>query len=224
MTDTIPSLPIGHYVSVTLGKPGYMLVTKSCLFQRSGDTIDFGVLKPTVGALTEQLHKAAETGDVTGMEKLLTQYSAEYPALVDQPLANEGDAPTALLAAVRKGQAQAVACLVKRGANVNRANRFRVTPLFEAARRGNASIVKTLLDAHADVRFKNLSGQTPIFAVVLSSRNMEVARLLLEAGADPNVRDASGETPILLAEENHNDDILQALQHPPQSQIVATHP
>ncbi|MDB6020326.1 MAG: ankyrin repeat protein 50 isoform, partial [Pedosphaera sp.] len=215
VTDTIPSLPLGHHVTITMAKAGYTSITKSCLFQRSGDMIEFGTLKPTLAALTGQLHQAAETGDVPSLEKILTKYSAEFPLLVDQPSPNEGDAPTALLAAVRKGQASAVASLVKCGANVNRANRYRVTPLFEAARKGNAAIVKTLLDAHADVRFRNLSGQTPIFAVVLSSHSVEVAKLLLEFGADPNLRDSSGETPLILAEENHSDQILQALEHPP---------
>ncbi|HZV33076.1 MAG TPA: ankyrin repeat domain-containing protein, partial [Verrucomicrobiae bacterium] len=202
VTDTIPSLPLGHQVFVTVNKPGYLPVTKSLLFERAGESVDFGALKPSVTLLTGQLYRAAQLGDVEGIQKILARYSKDYPLLVDQPYDSEGDAPTPLLAAVRKGQLKAVDFLVKSGADVNRANRFRVTPLFEAARKGDVAMVKTLLDAHADVRFRNLSGQTPMFAVVLSSRNVEVVNLLMAFGADPNVRDISGETPLLLAEEN----------------------
>jgi hypothetical protein len=215
VTDIVPSLPLGHQVSVTISKTGHVPVTKKCLFQRSGEVLDLGLLKPSLDFLGEQLHKAALIGDITGIEKILTKYSADYPLLVDEPAPNEGDSPTPLLAAVRKGQSKVVQYLIKSGANVNRANRYRVTPLFEAARKGNVEMVKTLLDAHADVHFKNLSGQTPIFAVVLSSRNVEVANLLMEFGANPNARDMSGETPVLLAEENQSSEILQALEHPP---------
>ncbi|HWF19783.1 MAG TPA: hypothetical protein VG754_10965, partial [Verrucomicrobiae bacterium] len=52
VTDTIPSLPLGHQVSVTLGKPGYISVTKSCLFQHSGEMLEFGTLKPSLTFLT----------------------------------------------------------------------------------------------------------------------------------------------------------------------------
>ena len=164
----------------------------------------------------ENIFAAAEVGDLEAIKKHLE-------GGVDVNGANKGGY-TALHMAVRRGQKEAVALLLEKGANVN-AERKGKTPLefagkneeiaallrekggktgkeikaagsiFSAAQNGLVDAVKTHLAAGVDVNAKNKGGYT---ALHLASKkgHVEVAKVLLEAKADIAAASKSGKTAL----------------------------
>ena len=59
-------------------------------------------------------------------------------------------------------QPEAVALLLRHGANVNAARHDKQTALHFAAKNGSAKCVRLLLDAGADLAATNASGDTPL--------------------------------------------------------------
>ncbi len=156
-----------------------------------------------------QLHRAARTGDVAAIERLVAagadvnaksskgrtpvhwaaasgQVSAiralaKAGAAID---AGDEERYTALALAARQGHVAAVDALVNLGANVNAMSRQGATPLHEAAVWGQAEAVRALLRAGADIRAKDDGNSTALhFAVindrVAGNRQAETAAVLL---------------------------------------------
>ena len=99
------------------------------------------------------------------------------------------------------GLHEAVATMLKEGANPDEADKSGETPLHKAARNGRFKSTQLLLEAGASVHAVNMLGLTPLHWVALNGR-VDIAELLLEAGADPGVPDEAldGLTPTTLAE------------------------
>ena len=183
-------------------------------------------------AAAENIFAAAEVGDLEAIKKHLE-------GGVDVNGANKGGY-TALHMSVRRGQKEAVALLLEKGANVN-AERKGKTPLdfagkdeeiaallrekggktgkeikaagsiFSAAQSGLVDAVKTHLAAGVDVNGKNKGGYT---ALHLASKkgHVEVAKVLLEAKAAVAAASKSGKTALhYVADYNGNLDLAKAL-------------
>ena len=104
-----------------------------------------------------------------------------------------------LMAAARSGNATALACLVRHGANVNGTSaRFR--PLKIVAGVGQVEAVRFLLEHGASPEAADSDGQTPIFFSALHDR-LEVTRVLVEVGgADVNRHtNRERDTPLMYA-------------------------
>jgi ankyrin repeat protein len=89
------------------------------------------------------------------------------------------------------------------GADVNRRDEKKQTPLLLAMRQGSSKLVKILLENGADSNAKNDNGKTSLHMLSGHLMNEEDAvdraRLLLEHGAEVNIRDNDNQTPLLLA-------------------------
>jgi cytochrome c len=115
----------------------------------------------------------------------------------------------ALVRAAQRGDAEAVARAIARGANLNRrtnvfgADNFTGwTALMWAAYRQNAEAVRLLTDAKADLNPEDRFGRTALHLVFDGSHrgaSEPTVRVLLEAGANPTSRMHSGVTPLHLA-------------------------
>lgn len=126
------------------------------------------------------------------------------------------DAPTARLhQAVSGGDLTSVRLELGKGADPNRKNPDRLTPLHLAARQGHLEIVQLLLQGGADPnRRQDGTGRTPLHLAV-EHRHEEVTKLLLEQGANPNLvaRYKEGRTlaPLELAARNDHATIARRL-------------
>src|SRR5262245_2400996 len=105
------------------------------------------------------------------------------------PVYGQGpDGSTPLHEAVRRNDLQAVATLIKGGADVKAVTRYGVTPMQVAALNGNAAILRRLLDAGADVNAATPGGETTLMTASRSG-NIEAVTLLIDRGATVNAKE-----------------------------------
>jgi ankyrin repeat protein len=116
----------------------------------------------------------------------------------------------ALLDAVHRDDATAVAALLDQGADANVREPDGATPLAWAAMRSNARIAERLLRAGADPNLVNELGIGPLWLAVQNG-SVELAELLLAGGADPNLARENGETPLMTAARLGRLDTMRAL-------------
>src|SRR5437867_1602232 len=108
-------------------------------------------------------------------------------------------APTALIDAARRGDANAVRALIQeKSVDVNATGADGNTALQWAVQRNDVSMVDVLLRAGANARMTNPYGVAPL-GVAAVNGNAVILRLLLEAAADPNVGLSGGETAVMTA-------------------------
>jgi ankyrin repeat protein len=128
--------------------------------------------------------------------------------------AEEADGTTALHWAVRADDLDTVGLLLAAGANVNRANRYGITPLSLAALNGNPDMIERLVDAGADPNAVVSDGET---AALIAARtgNPRALAILLDHGADVNAREQLlGENAVMWAAmENHPEAIAVLAAH-----------
>ena len=155
------------------------------------------------------LIEAAKQADLKAMRELL-QGQGDVGD-VDVNVA-EADGTTALHWAVHHNDLdEAVELLIARGANVNAANRYGVTPLALACMNGSEAAIVRLLKAGADPNASRVGGET---ALMTASRagNVEGVRVLLVAGADVNAREATrGQTALMWAADQGNAGVIKGL-------------
>ena len=90
---------------------------------------------------------------------------------------------TVLMVAAVNGRTEAVAALIKAGADVNAKEReLDVTALLQAAVNGHSETVAALIKGGADVNAKNKKGLTPLKLASLGGR-AEIIDMLKKAGA-----------------------------------------
>ncbi|KAF8692217.1 hypothetical protein HU200_039820 [Digitaria exilis] len=125
---------------------------------------------------------------------------------------------TPLYYAIQGDGSQAVVeCLIKKGADPNKAANRGVTPLHCAARKGflcrcisffNTHIMYSQLQAGADVI---TNSHVKPLSVAAHKGLADCIQCLLEAGADPNERDEDGKLPIEVAASRGREKCVEIL-------------
>ena len=95
-----------------------------------------------------------------------------------------------------EGDLERVRQLIRYGLDVNRGNRYGVTPLMWAAFCGQDQVVYELIRAGADVNGKGKDKQTALHCASWCG-HYSIVKTLTEAGANPNEKDVLGVTPLM---------------------------
>jgi len=130
------------------------------------------------------------------------------------PPSTQVEQTTPLHEAVHQKDAAKAAALVKAGADVNRVNRYGVTPLSLAAGNGDATITRLLLDAGADLRKADAALTDGRTVLMLAARtgSVEAMALLVAHGADVNaVERRMGTTALMWAAAEDRGAAVRAL-------------
>lgn len=152
------------------------------------------------------LSHGARVNDADDWRRTPLYYSVEsmYPSspAVMQMLLRHGadlkvNAPQTMILAVVAYHMDALALLLKSGADVNAAGTDRQTPLHKAAFCGLTDAAKVLLKYGADVNARDVRGDTPLH-IAAERGNPAVAELLLARGANVNATNSLGNTPLRL--------------------------
>jgi ankyrin repeat protein len=112
--------------------------------------------------------------------------------------------------AVMRGDANELAALLQRAADVNEAQPDGATALHWAAYRDDVDAALRLLAAAARPDAANEAGITAL-ALASIAGNAQMIRLLVDAGADVGLRLRNGETALMLAARTGNVDAVAAL-------------
>jgi ankyrin repeat protein len=113
--------------------------------------------------------------------------------------------------AVSFGHEECIKMLLDSGANINKADKDGVTPLYIAVEKNRPRIVELLVDVGADINKPTKDGSTPLYVAVEKVR-VQIVRLLLDSGADPSKDNDIGWTPLYLAEQKGNDKIIKLIK------------
>ena len=154
-------------------------------------------IDPRVAALIS----AVRSTDTRAVEKTL----AANPELVN---ARDRAGSTPLHHAAGFGTIATMELLLKKGADVNAANKRKSTPLFWAIH--DEAKVRLLLARGADSNAHTTDGRSMIYQAA-SMENGAVLRLLLEKGADVEAKTLTGMTPLMAASARANLDMMRLL-------------
>ena len=118
--------------------------------------------------------------------------------------------------AARDANKKLVARLLRRGADVNLADKNGWTPLHFAAQAQSAEVAAVLLDAGAQIDPTDVHGNTPLSTAVFESQGRgDTIKLLRARDADPFSQNKHGQTPVGLARLIANYDVKQYFEDIP---------
>lgn len=100
--------------------------------------------------------------------------------------------------AIVSGYLHFVDPLIEAGADVNKPDKRKITPVYIAAERGYVDVIRTLQAAGANVNTPNNGGVTPVY-VAARHGHAETITTLKALGANVDTSDKDGETPVYIA-------------------------
>ena len=151
-------------------------------------------------AAYDDLLRAAELGDATGIERLIDKGM--------DPNTADAKGNTILMIATREGHGKVVMTLIRRKANPNRRNQYGDTALMLASLRGDQEIARMLIElGGAEVKH---SGWAPIHYAAFYDKEKMIPYLIAK-GADKDALAPNGYTALMLAARSGHTDAVRAL-------------
>ena len=146
------------------------------------------------------------------MSQALTRFALIVAglALVSGQSMMQADDRPALIAAVRHGDRDGLAALLKKGVEINATEADGSTALMWASYRDDGDSADLLIQAGANVNIANDLGATALWAASMNG-SAAMVRRLLTAGANPNLALIAGETPVMVAARSGSVDVVEQL-------------
>ncbi|WP_353271822.1 ankyrin repeat domain-containing protein [Wolbachia endosymbiont (group A) of Nomada goodeniana] len=117
---------------------------------------------------------------------------------------------TLLHIAAANGLAKVTEFLIKKGADINKANQYGWAPLHCAAADGRTEIVKALIEKGAIVNAAGEDKWTPLHHAAVEGHT-EIVKALIEKGANVSAVNQNGSTPLHFAAVGGHIEIVKAL-------------
>ncbi|KAI1375024.1 ankyrin repeat-containing domain protein [Hypoxylon crocopeplum] len=190
--STSESIAKGHSLqyAASLGHEGIVNV----LLQKGEERGELSAedIQQVLIASASALGGCLQDGTSSGSEERIFYSLLDRVKCVDEHVS--GPSTTALSYAVVKGNVPAVEALLKKGAKVNKADKYGKTPILGLRSGATAApILQLLLDAGADINHQDDKGYSILLWHAQQS-NTSMVRLLLDNGADPQQRLHTGRT------------------------------
>lgn len=151
---------------------------------------------------TQLLHSACKEGDIEALVVPLIKFGANVNAVGYNGLV------TALCLASITGNIELAKLLIECGANVNRINGLRATPLHWVCITGKIKLAKLLIEHGACVNAMGSYRETALHYTCVEG-HIKVAKLLVEKGGNIHMIDNSGLTPLHKAYRNNHIELAK---------------
>lgn len=151
--------------------------------------------KPAVKEGLDRLMELTFAGDVLGFQTALELEITRRPDLINYPDEQNGNVP--LHIAASKGDADMVAFMLRKRANIDAQDFFGNTPLFYAIDKGRNEVCYMLVRQGASVSIADFRGNTPLHVAALKN-NEDMVKLFLSRGVDPEIPNNSNLAPSKL--------------------------
>ena len=173
-------------------------------FKRKGKIVFQNELKSE----QNKLWNASKNGETTKVRRLVRSILSAGMVNVDFPSTK---LTTPLFEAASNGHLKVVKILMNAGAEINKGNRYGISPLSIASRIGLKDVVKMLLNSGADPNSTDIFGTTPLNEAAYNNLT-DVVQLLLDGGADPNIgTHVTGITALQIAAIEDHCDVAELL-------------
>jgi ankyrin repeat protein len=187
-------------------------------------------LTPITHAAARGAHEIVELlrGAGAAISVVTSLYLGDRHAVGKAELVVDEEGTPLLLHAAQSLNAEIVADLLDRGANIAAADRFGETALHRVAdlRRTKwskaARIAKLLIERGATVDAPNRDRVTPLHQAV-RARNLAVVEVLLDCGANPNAADKRGSTPLHRASSSTGAGNTAGIDPAPFVELLLAH-
>ncbi len=128
--------------------------------------------------------------------------------LVINVFSNQNIHDKQLLKASHENNTTKITVLIKKGANVNCANKNGWTPLHTVAQYKHLKIAELLIDNGAKINIQKTNGSTPLM-VALSNKNYLISDFFIKSNANLTIKNKNGETVLKYAIKNQNLDLVK---------------
>ena len=204
---------------ITITGDNYQGVYKNC--KEFGRTRD-GKVMITVGDINhgdsrpasnvDLAFEAVYNKDIVTLIRLLKKDKKLANKSISIPSNSGGETTgfTLLMNAATNADIEIVKLLVKYGADVNKVDSKKRTPLRMAADRGALDIVDFLISKKAKINVQDDTGVTPLFMAAYSG-NADVVNLFIKYKADLNLKHVDGDTALFFAISNDHTPVALSL-------------
>jgi ankyrin repeat protein len=166
-------------------------------------------LSPTLAEVhfkaLKELKKSISENNFPAVKKIII----ENPGIdLNQTLSDSGE--TFLIISIKKDFRSIRNYLIEKGADLDRQNINKETPLIAAVNSSKVNSVKVLLDYKVDLEKKEINGDTALH-VALKNSNDEIALILIRQGANIYTLDKTEKSPLKLAQEQELTQSIEAI-------------
>jgi len=153
----------------------------------------------------QEIKRSLIENDLEGFKKAIKQ----NPSIDINQLASDGD--TFLITAIKHDFTEIRDHLIATGADIEKGNVNKETPLMIAAIHKRVESLNILIEKDVDLEKRNANGDT-VLHIVIKQNNDEIGAILVEKGSNISSTDRYGRTALKLAQDYNVPETLAQIQ------------